>query len=133
MPLCCDADRYAAPICKKLDDSFHTLLHQVALVHSLPLTAPFYCHFPTVRFDYFRCSFNHTPRACVARAFYKLSSKRHITIAIRARFDNDSSSTRYLHASTMCGQITLLCAFPASGPQSTFCLSSRCRRSDEVI
>jgi hypothetical protein len=31
------------------------------------------------------------------------------------------------------GEITLLRAFPTSGPQSTFSLSTRCRRSDEVI
>jgi hypothetical protein len=55
-----------------------------------------------------RCSFNCAPPpACVARVLHRLTYER--------------------------GEITLLRAFPASGPQSTFSLSTRCRRSDEVI
>jgi hypothetical protein len=39
----------------------------------------------------------------------------------------------HIYYRSKCSEITLLRAFPASGPQSTFSLSTRCRRSDEVI
>jgi hypothetical protein len=53
------------------------------------------------------------PRACVARG--------HPLMAFSIYYRNK------------CGEITLLRASPASSPQSTFSLSTRCRRSDEVI